>query len=274
MKPRKGLNVSVRKVKIDESRTFGIEFEFAAPVDEDEVAEELYAVGIDCYSEHYNHDTQPYWKIVEDCTVQDDWETGNGYPMELVSPPLAGRAGLAEVEKVLGVLQRLGCAVNESCGLHVHHDARDLDTAAWRVLTKAYLKYESVLDQLVAPDRRDNTYCRSLCGYGSVEQLFRRVDAAHDVEAMFWIWGTRYTKLNLDAVRVHGTVEFRQHEGTLDVADVLAWVSLTQGMVTRAASKVPVTLRKTTKPFDSLVWAAGMNACVERHFRRKLPRAA
>lgn len=270
MKSRKGLEVSVRKVKIDEFRTFGVEFEFAAPCDMDEMAEALYSAGVTCYSEDYNHDTVSYWKIVEDGSVYDDWESGNEYPMELVSPPLRGRAGLAEVERVLGILNTLGCAVNYSCGLHVHHDASDLDLAAMKVLTKSYIKLEDVLDTLVSEERRgsNHTYCGGM-RWGSVSEMFRRVDAAYDVRSLYAIWGTRFMKLNLDALRMHGTVEFRQHEGTLDVADTLAWISMTQGMVTRAKLQRTVTQRVGERPFESLVWLSGMNACVERHLRAK-----
>jgi hypothetical protein len=272
VKPRKGLDVSVRKVKIDESRTYGVEFEFAAPCDMDEMAEELSYAGVTCYSEDYNHDTVSYWKIVEDGSVYEDWQHDNDYPMELVSPPLRGRAGLAEVARVLAVLNRLGCSVNRSCGLHVHHDARDLDLTSMKVLTKAYIKLEDVLDSLVAEDRRGDchTYCSGLRWSGaSVSELFARVDAAYDVRSLYRIWDTRFVKLNLDALRVHGTVEFRQHEGTLDEADVLAWISMTQGLVMRAKAQRKVTLRVPQRPFESLVWISGMNACVERHLRAK-----
>ena len=269
---RKGLNVEVRKVKIDEARTFGVEIEFAAPFDMDDMETALERAGLHVYAEDYNHVDASYWKIVEDCTVQDDWETGNEYPMELVSPPLSGRAGLRELEVALDTLNSFGCAVNRSCGLHVHHDANDLDLESFRILTKAYVKYEDTLDMLVSEDRRGDfhEYTQGLrrSGY-TEEQLFRMIERAPDTRSLYRIWSTRYVKLNLDSLRVHGTVEFRQHEGSLDVAEIVAWISLTQGLVSRSAKKVKVTLREARKPFDSLAWTAGACASVERHFWNK-----
>jgi len=263
---RKPEVVSAEQTKISPDLTFGVEFEFASPMPSYETAEALTEAGLETEYEAYNHEDNGYWKIVQDESVY-----GHGdYPMELVSPPLRGRVGLEQLERVCSMLQDMACVVNASCGLHVHHDARMLDAAAWKLLVKSVLKYEDTIDALFGPDRENNNYARRMRRYGvSVPEMFSRVDAAWDVDDLYRIWYSRFQKLNLESLEVHGTVEFRQHGGTLDFCDVAAWVSLTQGLVLRAASHRKMRLRATEKPFESLMWTAGACPAVKRHFALK-----
>lgn len=230
------------KVRIDENRKFGIELEFTLPHRVSTLASRLNAVNITTYAEHYNHQTRSHWKIVSDATVRAD----SGYqPMELVSPPLKGLDGLAQLETVCKVLNELGAKVNRSCGLHVHHDARDLGLEEWKIVVKSYVKYENVIDKLMAPSRRGNSnpWCRSMRGtYAgqTVEAVWASVDNATDIWNLRNIFGTRYVKLNLESSAVHGTVEYRQHGGTTNFAKIAAWITLTQGMVTLAVARKPV----------------------------------
>lgn len=230
------------KIRIDESRTFGIELEFILPHRTATLATRLNAVNITCYAEHYNHSTRNYWKIVSDATVHSE----TGYtPMELVSPPLRGLDGLAQLETVCKVLNELGAKVNRSCGLHVHHDSRDLELEEWKNIVKSYIKYEDTIDLLMAPSRRGNgnQWSRSLkgnyAGY-SVEALWNRVDSSYDIYHLRNMFGTRYVKLNLEAAAMHGTIEYRQHGGTTNFAKMAAWIALTQGFVTSAVQGKPV----------------------------------
>jgi hypothetical protein len=185
--------------------------------------------------------------------------------MELVSPPLRGRDGFSQLKKICEVLVELGAKVNRSCGFHVHHDARDFDLEAWKIVVKSYLKYESTIDELMAPSRRgDGTqYVRSCIGHYAgytFEDVWRRADEAPDEWNLRRMFGTRYTKLNLEAYELHGTVEYRQHGGTTNFAKMAAWICLTQGFVNRAVSHKKVMRVSTAKPFDSLMYT--VDACV------------
>ena len=256
--------VTPEQTRIDKTRTFGIEIEFIAECEMDEVAQAIREAGVDCYEEHYNHHTRDYWKIVEDSSLHCDY----GYePMELVSPPLCGREGLRELEKVCEVLDNLNCYTNISCGLHVHHDAVDYDMDAWRIFIKNVLKYEDTMDAFHPYDRRGSNWaCKGMADGASLPRLFTRVDNSEDVWQMSRIWYSRYLKVNLEAFDVHGTIEFRQHEGTINFVDIAAWVSLTQGFVARAATGKAMRMRDTTKPFESLMLTANACASVRRHY--------
>ena len=264
---------SLPHVKLDPSRLFGVEIELIAPVEPYEVAEALAEV-VECYDEKYNHITRDYWKIVEDCTLYaDEW---GEHPMEIVSPPLLGEEGLAELVNVLTVLNELGCTVNTTCGLHIHHDAEDMDTEAIRILTKTYLKYEDVIDKLLDPSRRTCRHAGPLRFYGtSLTQMFARIDEASSVHEVYRIWWDRYVKLNLESLQVHGTVEFRQHEGSLDVCAVAAWLSLTQSMVTSAVAKTrQIEAVPHTPTLVGFMLAAGACPEVRQHYAHKYRHAA
>jgi hypothetical protein len=60
----------------------------------------------------------------------------------------------------------------------------------------------------------------------------------------------RYFKVNLQALRVHGTVEFRQHSGTVDGTKVENWVRFLLGFVERSieiSQQMPVAVITTTQ---------------------------
>ncbi len=55
--------------------------------------------------------------------------------------------------------------------------------------------------------------------------------------------GDRYTSLNLESVRRHGTVEVRLHQGTLNGVKAIAWSQLIAGMID--ATKIGLNLTDT-----------------------------
>ncbi len=196
-------------------RTFGIEIELVHG-NKYAMRDALQRAGIDCEVEGYNHTTRPHWKIVTDSSIR-----GGGY--ELVSPILKGEEGLDEVRRVCEVLNAQGATVNRSCGLHVHHGAGDLKEKHLRNLLNLYRRSEGVIDTMMPVSRRasNNTYCETLRHLREGERP----------------WG-RYYKLNLESLHVHGTVEFRQHSGTVDAEKITNWVKITQMMVERSKRQV------------------------------------
>lgn len=264
------------KLRLEETRTFGIEIECLLPHRSQTLATRLTAAGIDCYVEGYNHRTRDYWKIVTDATIS----SMSGFRgVELVSPPLKGLDGLAQLSTACKVLNELGAKINTSCGLHVHHDARDLDFEAWKILAKSYVKYEDTIDAIMAPSRRGNScqWARALAGsYAgqTMQDVWERIDAGYDMYSVRRVFGTRYVKLNLEAYEVHGTVEYRQHGGTTNFSKIAAWVCLTQGFLNRAAAHKRITLQATDKPFDSLMYTAGACPDVKRFYAARYTEAA
>lgn len=223
--------------KFNQDRKFGVEIEMFG-VSPSKIVQALSAAGISVYYQGYTHEVMNSWKIVPDGSL-----SGN-YAVELVSPPLKGAAGLTEVETVMAVLVAAGGRVNNSCGFHVHHDSNDLTADAARGVLKLYAKFEAVIDNLVAPSRRNNTFCRSLRtgveGTNQIEWIDSRLEGNSTQEVAYKFSGnsyhrneTRYRKVNLNCFFTYGTIEFRQHQGTLNGKKAVAWIIFTQRFIER-----------------------------------------
>ena len=234
------------------NRKFGIEIE-AYNVDKTALARALNAAGILCAVEGYNHQTRGHWKIVSDGSLQ-------GYnTFELVSPILEGDNGLMQVEIVCQVLKRLDAKVNTSCGLHVHIDARDIDVNGLKRVSKMWMKYESCFDALVTPSRRNNRWAAGLrCKFANLDAAFLAIDATQTRAGIAYAMNSdgcstsRYHKLNLESLQRHGTIEFRQHQGTVDGIKITNWVKLVGGFVQSAIAAK--TIRKVgADKFENLL---------------------
>lgn len=226
--------------KFNEERTFGVEIEFTR-ASREEVARLMNEKGVRACVEHYNHSTRGYWKVITDSSC--------GY--ELVSPILKGRDGLEQLRKACEALKEVGAKVNRKCGLHVHHDINDFDLKDIKNLFATYIKFEKVIDTFVPESRRKNNnyYCKSLSLYGTKNTLERLKEASsiNDISSLFY---TRYLKLNFKSYIKYGTVEFRQHSGTIEFEKIYNWIILTQQMVNN--SKVRKVNFKYSSKWDTM----------------------
>lgn len=150
------------------------------------------------------------WRVVSDGSVD------NG--AEVVSPKLFGEDGLAEMEKVVTTLREMGCFVDHQCGLHVHVDGEGLNSHTMVNIVKRYAAFEEEIDSWITPERRasKNSYLNS------VKSL--RIVPQHNTRATAERVDSRYYKVNILAFLRHGTVEFRQHHGTLSIEEINSWV--------------------------------------------------
>ena len=208
-------------------RGFGVELEMCG-VMPSEVATALTAAGVRTVVEGYGHTTRRYWKIVSDSSILG----ANG--MELVSPILRGEKGLKQIRTVCDVLTRIGVKVNTSTGFHVHHDTADFSLKNWKMLVLQYIKHEEVVSRFLPQNRRNNEYCLPLrTRFQDVPAAFQAIQSARTVDAlMAEVNGqSRYFTLNMHNWARRGTVEFRQHCGTVDADKVISWILLTQAMV-------------------------------------------
>ena len=226
------------------SRTYGVEIEMLVPgMSHQAVAAALTAAGVPCNYVGYSHAVTGAWKIVTDGSVQG----GLGTPMELVSPILRGPEGHDQINKVGAVLATLRAAVNRSCGLHVHVEARSLGIAGQRKLAAMYAEFEPVIDSLLPTSRRGtmNPYA------GTMTRIdMRRLAAANTQLELINAANTngRYSKLNFNSLSRYGTVEFRHHSGTVDAVKINKWIVLCLRMVEAASKSSATPLDYTTQP--------------------------
>lgn len=201
-------------VRFNPERTFGVELECYHKTNRNiinDAIEILRANGIAVRDfSGYTHTVSNEWHITTDSSLN------GGYTMEVVSPVLKGQEGIDEVKKVVDILDNtLGCRVNRSCGTHVHQGANDFRSDDLERAFKNYKNNEHLFDSLVPASRRgDARWCHTLedVGYNS--------------------WGsTRYVKLNKCSYVKYGTLEYRQHSGTLNGDKLDHWIKLTNCMM-------------------------------------------
>lgn len=209
---------------------FGVEIETTHALRSNEFVIAMNEVGLVCESERYNHQTRDYWKLTTDSSC--GWE--------LVSPPLYWE-DRHSIREVMRLLKAAGAEVDRNCGFHVHHEWPWQDhlmgnerTARLAQVVKLYEQTEPLLRVLIPGTR-----------------FWKRgVDPSSDPNTGDAPWARRYCKWNEGQVRegdkyvavnvtpMEGgrpTIEFRQHQGTLNPTKALAWMELTRQIVYAAS---------------------------------------
>ena len=164
--------------------------------------------------ERYNHtDNRAYYKFVSDGSV-------HGFsPIECVTPVLEDNTdGFKSLKTCCKVLNAAGAQVNKTCGLHVHVGVGDYSGDQIVNIYKNYQRLECLIDSFMSPSRRRNEayYAQSIIGYN--------LDNCHSADDLVRRFGGRYFKVNPYAYGRHKTVEFRQHQGTVDYNNISMWV--------------------------------------------------
>lgn len=128
-----------------------------------------------------------------------------GFPIE-VTILINAKYGFDQLHKLDKILRDNGAYVNDTCGLHVHLDARHIDESA---LTTISRRFEHALPLMLAmmPRHRVNNvrYC--------APQVSRQ---------------QRYSAVNMQAYDKFKTVEIRVHEGSVSATDIINWIQFLQ----------------------------------------------
>lgn len=237
------------RVAADE-RTFGVEFEvllpgYGASVNRDAVRAALAAEGVTGWS------------------VKGDGSLNYEHGIEVVSPVLRGEAGHEQIVKVCRALRSAGATVNTSCGLHVHHGAQDLTVENIKQVARSWQRNSNLIDGLVAPSRRAAAapyYCRPLS-----RSDMTRIESCSTLSQMKRAFGTshytdyRYRTLNLAAYGRYGTIEIRQHQGTINAEKVSSWIRFGQALIEAACSTTEPAMAPASRMRDLLAAMTAMH---------------
>lgn len=180
----------------------------------------------------YGHQQAETWKVVPDGSV-----TGG---CEIVSPVLdATNGGLDDLARVAATLTSRDDGTKfratRKCGFHVHVDATDLTADDVKNVVRRYMRFEREIDAFMAPSRRGdlNTYCKSnaslFARYSNIRGTFESATTKLELTDAF---RTRYLKVNIQSLRRHGTIEFRQHAGTIRQKRIMNWTRFLLEFVT------------------------------------------
>lgn len=197
--------------------TFGVEME-CCHLPRTAFKETARRNGIEAEFMGYTHRHTTYYKMVTDSSLVRSSSTDE--PTECVSPILKGAEGFESLAKCCKTFAEVGAKVNKSCGLHVHIGTDGLTDAHICNIVVNYCHIEHIIDTFMAKSRRGN--CRwagtlldheiGLRNASDKTSLRRALDC------------NRYHKVNCEALSAHGTIEFRQHQGSLDYTKISNWV--------------------------------------------------
>lgn len=218
-------------------RTFGFEAEFFG-ITPTQATQALAQVGIDAPYVGYTHDGVTTWKIVTDQSVNGRG-TGLGRGIELVSPILRGEEGLELADKALNALLSAGGKTDKTCGLHVHIGYDGLTGKQVVRALDYYAANQEWVNALIAKSRWRNIFCQPLDSYTRSSRCVRTLENAENEsdtqDAKQWLGQfDRYHAVNLHAFQKYGTLEFRQHQGTLSGEKLTSWVRFLLALTEKA----------------------------------------
>jgi hypothetical protein len=231
----------VRDEPLQES--IGLEFEVVRPKEigyrefVNSIVKKFRENGLDVQAEGYNHTTRNYWKLVPDQSIsrQTGDRIGGDAGIECVSPVLNGKKGIVDIKKAIRSLVGAGASVNESVGYHAHFGIAGLSIEHLRNLLYNYRGFEPIIDTIMLKNRRgavnnagvESRWAKSLYRRFPNEndfwQLLESCQSVRDIQ--YQVFGNdRYQKTNLMAYSRYGTIEFRQHGGTLEEDTIIYWL--------------------------------------------------
>ena len=279
----------MNKGKFNNNRGFGVEIEFIRPngVSKQSICD---ALTVTCEVEGYNHITRPHWKLVTDCSVRENsrqYARGLVGDNEIVSPILYGDNGFAQLKNILDTLNELGCEVNYTCGIHVHHDVtnkmvqgKEQSQKFLANLVKFVAKYEHLIYKLVSPSRLDgrgySTPVRKEF-FGHAVRMGESIDKTNVKKMVARVkndcnskyrYGTeinnnqpspsvqynRACGLNFRNVWTRGSVEFRYHNGSLNFDKIVSWIVFTQAIVNTVEDANSVQMSYVPNNVDGLFY--------------------
>lgn len=240
-------------------RNFGVEMEFYGCTPSDLIFQAS-LLGLNVQDAGYTHQTTPHWKIVSDGSVTGTGTGGNG-GLELVSPILNGYEGVRALAAASRALALAGARVNRTCGVHVHLDASDLTPNQIGNVVANYADAQTAIDFLVPESRRStvhNRYCNPINEYS-----LPRLRSAQTLSDLASAQPGRYHKVNIQSLHRHGTIEFRQHAGSIDGQKIAHWLSLMQAIVESTKSGV---VFPNTRNLEGLLAVTNLSSSTVSYF--------
>lgn len=200
-------------------------------------------------------DNSDNWTVSSDSTVgleRDEvprhLDGSEWYPVELKSPAYRYRMeALTEVQRALDLVkEKFEIFVNETCGFHVHVGNRNRGFTVETLKNLALLVtvFERQINQLHPRHRNSNSWCdtpRLQFQSLNLWEVVEAIEAMPDIENLVLLMcrnrqfggaskyqAYNFTNLTRGNLR---TIEFRQHQGTMDNLAICAWISLTCRLV-------------------------------------------
>lgn len=193
------------------------------------------------------------WNAQSDCSIH----CPSGYkPVEIVSPPMRGEDGLAQVYYMVEMINELGGIVNDSCGLHVHVDANSMSESEVMAVRNAFLRYEMAfygLSGTMACYRMTHYYSKS-SRTASVGERYQGINLLN------WLEPSPLRRRNNAR-----TIEIRAWAGTTNPDEIITAVYMAVALVASGGSETASEIkyaRDAARLFVNEVWAAPSNRII------------
>ena len=199
---------------------------------------------------HYNHDdNNRAYKIMSDCSI-------HGYAgLECVSPILTHENGYNSLKGVCDTLNSLHALVNRSTGLHVHVGGNITDDQYVNTFVNYYW-LENLITSWLAPSRANNCYCRRLTDRPGLLMCNTPGEIRNHLHS-------RYFTVNAEARLRHGTIEFRQHQGSTEYEKIAMWARFCIKLVAWSESN------KLTNQINSVDEIPFLNSTEKAYFQER-----
>lgn len=176
--------------------------------------------------------TSPDWLLTEDASIKP---TDNTLGKELVSPILTDD-NAQRLHSITSLIQGLGGRADLPCALHIHAGIKnafheDVQIPVLKQVMINYMAIEGMLPELqsdlVLPYEGAQDLRRDLVPWA--EQVLTYDDRYFILEK-FNFFGRRKNKINTDPLGILGTIEFREHPGSVSPKEVFLWLKFVNGL--------------------------------------------
>ncbi len=182
-----------------------------------------------------------YWAYHIDRTLQ-----GQGTEFVLKEPLQGTR--LDEALEELDILFKGKIRLSHKTSLHVHVDVIDLSTEQVYAVCLAYVLLERPLYS-ISGNRINSPYCVPIY----MNDFFQQAISSISTGVNKVTEERRNGGLNLHALTKYNSLEFRMHEGTLDIKEIRSWAKVVHDLVenTKDISPDEVIRRGATEILDN-----------------------
>lgn len=143
---------------------------------------------------------------------------------------------------------------NDSPGIHVHVAADDLTPEQAAKVVLIYTALEPLFQDLY--NRASRSYCEAIDSRGVIDRIkklkeHQKKNGSKSVRSAQA--GDRYVTVNLQALRSHGTIEFRAMGPTYNYDHLIKWAYLLREIINLAKSNAPQKSWASVKTFKDLI---------------------
>lgn len=176
-----------------------------------------------------------YYKSSKDWNMGQDGSIRFQSQVEIRSPVLKGEKDLQKLKNALASIINAKSKVNKSCGLHVHIDCNYFTLDQLKSFITFFILFEKQIDNFFTKDRQRNIYARSIVrsmfDNGDDSEFFRyEAKDMHKAikklsdQKLIDTFSDHYSRVNLMNYNSIGTVEFRQHHGSISFDEISNWI--------------------------------------------------